>query len=389
MEQAIFREILDTVGLFFINPAFLITLISAILVGYFRVKKERSSYRIRMLPGLSEFSLLLKESWLYAIILSILISGIGLVVESSWLLALSLVMTVSILTLNFKLTSPIYMSLLAIGVVFLWQTVSEPIELFGLSIKAFDPLGTVLITITMITGLLVIVEGSLIRKYGHSNLTSYLIKTNRGLQAAVLKSKKLWLLPIVFVVPGDFLQEIFPYWPQITLGSTEFTFLIVPLIIGFSQVIRTRYPDELLPQMGRAIMVIGFVITAAGVAALWMPIVAWGGLLAGLVARIVLAIVTSIQERRKHYLLSPQSKGVVISGIVPDSPGEKMGLRVGEIIRTVNGKTVHTEKELYAAIQINAAHCRLQVIDRDGEVRLMQQVLYHHDHHRLGILVVR
>ena len=164
MEQAIFREILDTVGLFFINPAFLITLISAILVGYFRVKKERSSYRIRMLPGLTEFSLLLKESWLYAIILSILISGIGLVVESSWLLALSLVMTVSILTLNFKLTSPIYMSLLAIGVVFLWQTVSEPIELFGLSIKAFDPLGTVLITITMITGLLVIVEESLIRK---------------------------------------------------------------------------------------------------------------------------------------------------------------------------------------------------------------------------------
>ncbi len=58
-----------------------------------------------------------------------------------------------------------------------------------------------------------------------------------------------------------------------------------------------------------------------------------------------------------------------------------MGLVPGECIRAVNGLKVSNEKELYDAIQINAAHCRLQVIGRDGEVRLMQQVIFRHDHH--------
>ena len=36
-----------------------------------------------------------------------------------------------------------------------------------------------------------------------------------------------------------------------------------------------------------------------------------------------------------------------------------MGLVPGECIRAVNGLQVSNEKELYDAIQINAAHCRL------------------------------
>nr|WP_225942033.1 PDZ domain-containing protein [Sporosarcina limicola] len=103
----------------------------------------------------------------------------------------------------------------------------------------------------------------------------------------------------------------------------------------------------------------------------------------------MISILTSLQERKGGYVAAPSSTGVVIAGILPGSPGEKMGLLSGECIRTVNGIRVSNEKELYDAIQVNAAHCRLQVIGRDGEIRLMQQVIYRHDHHRLGLLIVR
>ena len=66
-----------------------------------------------------------------------------------------------------------------------------------------------------------------------------------------------------------------------------------------------------------------------------------------------------------------------------------MGLVIGECIRRVNGQTVSNERELYEEIQINAAHCRLEVVDHQREVRLRQHVIYRHDHHRLGLLVVR
>lgn len=237
--------------------------------------------------------------------------------------------------------------------------------------------------------MLLVAEGLLIYKYGDRDSSSHLIQTKRGLQAGVFKAKKLWLLPVLFLVPGEMIGTYLPYWPQFPVGESAFTFVPVPLVIGFSQIARANFPKDLFPQIGRAIAFIGVVVIAAGIAAIWMPVLGWAALLSGFAGRVIVSVVVSIQERRGGYVLAPQSKGVVIAGVIPNSPGEKMGLLAGERIQSVNGQAVHNEKELYDAIQVNAAHCRLQVVDRDGEVRLMQQVVYRHDHHRLGILVVQ
>jgi len=64
-----------------------------------------------------------------------------------------------------------------------------------------------------------------------------------------------------------------------------------------------------------------------------------------------------------------------------------MGLLAGECIRKVNGQTIYTENDLYAALQLNAAHCRLEVVDRNNEIRLTQHVIYSNDHYRIGLLL--
>ena len=66
-----------------------------------------------------------------------------------------------------------------------------------------------------------------------------------------------------------------------------------------------------------------------------------------------------------------------------------MGLQIGECIVKVNGQAVHTEDELYEALQINAAYCRLEVLDIDGEIRYTQQAVFMNDHYRIGILAAR
>ncbi len=361
----------------------------ALLVGYFRVKRERRSFRVRILPGVTELKRILAESWLHAVILSILISGIGLVVDIGWIILFCIISIVFILTLNFKMTSPIYYAAIAFGGLLLLQYVSPSFEYRGWQVENLNFLGSLAITIPIIAGLLLIAEGRLIDKHGGKHASTYLIRTKRGLKAGVFKAKKLWLIPTLFLVPGDMIGTYLPYWPQFTLGESAFTFIPVPIVIGFSQVIRSKFPSVLAKQIGRAVIVIGFAVTALGIAAIWMPILGWAALIAGTAARFGVSIAVSLRERNGQFVLSPLSKGLVIVGVLPDSPSEKMGLQPGEIIRSVNGQAVQNEKELYSAIQLNAAHCRLQVIDREGEVRLMQQVLYHHDHHRLGLLVVQ
>src|SRR5690606_19740091 len=108
----------------------------------------------------------------------------------------------------------------------------------------------------------------------------------------------------------------------------------------------------------------------------------------GAVSRLIVALYYAQKERSGNYAVTPQAQGVMIIDVLPGSPAQKMGLVRGEIIRKVNGTIVTNETELYEAIQLNAAHCRLEVIDHNLEVRLRQHVVFRHDHHRLGLLIV-
>lgn len=389
MSENVVVDLLKAVGLFFLNPVWLIALGVAVGLGYFRVKKERRSFLVRLHPGLTEMKRLLAESWIPALILSILISGVGLTVEVSWIVLFSAIALLSMVSFYYQAASPIYFASIAFFGLYVLQRFMPDFTFRGWTPGSVDLLGEMALTVAVIAGLFIIAEGYLIRRHTVDYASPFLTSTNRGLRAAAYKSKRLWLLPIVFLVPGDFLSAFTPYWPQLTLGETTFGFLPVPIIIGFSQVARASFPDVMFPKIGQAVTILGSIVVIIGISALWMPILGWVALLVGFIGRVAITIFFALRERNGGFAAAPKPTGVIIAGILPESPGEKLGLMPGECIRTVNGIQVTNEKELYDAIQVNAAHCRLQVIGRDGEVRLMQQVLYRHDHHRLGLLVVR
>lgn len=381
-------DVLYAAATFFLNPLFWLVLIVAVTIGYLRVKRERRDFNILKLPGLLEFKRLLADSWLHALVLSILLSGIGLVTDAGWLVLFSLFMAISVLSFYFQWGSPIYAATLAFVALFVWQEFGEPFTYRGWSLQEVDLFGDLAITIPVTVGLLLLTEGLLIRRSTVKYASPRLELSKRGLRAATFKAKRIWLLPVVLLVPGNMISEFTPYWPQFTLGAASFSFIPVPIFIGFSQIARKRFPDEVFPKLGMGVIWTGIVVAAIGVGALYEPILGWVALGVGVFVRAILTISVAIKERSGGYAVAPNSSGVVIAGVLPGSPGERLGLQPGECIRAVNGMQITNEKELYDAIQVNAAHCRLQVADRNGEVRLMQQVLYHHDHYQLGLLIV-
>ncbi|MBE1555040.1 PDZ domain-containing protein [Sporosarcina limicola] len=389
MSEKMIFDVLDVVVLFFLNPVLFAALLMAVIIGYFRVKRERRSFKVRLLPGFTELKRLLAESWPYALLLSVLISGVGLIANFGWLVLFSAATLVTLLSFYYKAASPIYFAAIAFFALYFLKEYVGEFTFRGWSLGQLDMFGELAVTIAVIAGLLLVVEGLLVSRHTVQYASPYLVNTNRGLRAASFKVKRLWLLPVVFLVPGDMISAYVPYWPQFTLGENAFSLIPLPVIIGFSQVARSTLPDFLFPKIGRAVTWLGIVVIIVGISAIWMPVLGWAALSMGVICRAMISILTSLQERKGGYVAAPSSTGVVIAGILPGSPGEKMGLLSGECIRTVNGIRVSNEKELYDAIQVNAAHCRLQVIGRDGEIRLMQQVIYRHDHHRLGLLIVR
>lgn len=376
-----YLEMLATaLGRFIINPIVYTTLLLAVLLGYRRVKRERSHFHIRIQHGATEVKSAIKESLGYALIVSFITVGAGLVVPTTFLLYVTFATFVLSLTFVVASLSPMYTVALALGSMALVNWQQWPTYLGDGVITG------ALVPIVLVTGLALIIEGTLIRKTYAHGLTPVLQKTKRGLHAIVYRLRKIWLLPIAIVVPSGPLQAVLPYWPQFTLGMSDFSIVLVPLVIGTAMTSRRRMPMDVFNGYGKAVVTLGVLLVASAVIVYYVPAMFYVVIGIGVVLRMALSIVFVWRERADSYAVAPSAKGIMIAAVLPDSPAERMGLQLGECIVKVNGQPVTNEDELYEALQINAAYCKLEVMDYRQEVRQTQQAIFAEDHYRIGIL---
>lgn len=387
MVSEILIEIVTAIGRFLLNPLLYIVIIFAIILGYRRVKQERKYFNRRIIWGWTELIGQWKDGWLYALIISIISIGAGLTVPKEFLIILTAVSIVALILFVMNAMSPILTMGIATLAIWGMSYYNWSFSWWKISVEAVHLESGAIVTITILAGLCVIAEGLLIRRMAMKVTTPCIEKTKRGMQAIVYRSKNVWVLPIFFVIPGDAISAIFPYWPQFTLGHNSFALVLFPLVIGFNKLTRKELPAYMYPKISRPVFLLGQLILIGGLAAYFEPVIGFITLAVGVIIRIIIAIYFAQQEKTDHYAVAPSTKGAIIAAVLPDSPAEKMGLLAGECIRKVNGVSIFTENELYEALQLNAAHCRLEVLDRNNELRLTQHVIYSNDHYRIGLLL--
>lgn len=384
MAEDILKEIAIAVGKFFINPLFYAALLAAILLGYRRVKRERRFFHRRILWGWSEFNGILKESLLHALFITMFSIIIGLVMPIELLQLLIVVTIIGLLSFYFHLLSPGVLLPISFLLFMLFSYFNWELSFYRLN--NYDTNG-VAVSVALIVGALLIAEGLLIRKYGAKFASPIVETSKRGKKAVAYFTKKVWILPILFLVPGNLFDDFFPYWPQFSLGHDQFSLILFPIVIGFQQKTRKTLPIFFYKQLGRAVTLLGEFILILGLIGYFVPFVAFITIIASIVLRLLISFLFRLREKRDVYVVSPKSNGVTIVAVLPDSPAKKMGLLPGEVIKRVNGVEVHNERELYEALQINAAHCKIEVLNYDNEIRLTQHVVYSHDHFRIGLLL--
>ena len=387
MDTEILLEVARAIGRFFTNPLFYIAVMIAIYLGYRRVKRERKFFHIRILWGWSETVSLFKEGLILSLCISVISLIFGLTLPDQFLMVVTTVTCLGLVVYFFHILSPIFIFTVSLGILMILNVFSLSFEFLNFTIMGVNVLEGAAVTVTIVAGLLLVAEGLLISKYGAKYASPIMEKSKRGLKAVAFLSKKIWILPIFFIIPGDALQAL-QWWPIFQIGSKEFSIICFPIIIGFQQLARHTLPIYLYPQLGKAVRILGEFVLIGGIVSYFEPIIGIIVLLLGTLARFVITFLYGKREQKDVYAVSAKSKGVMIAAILPNSPAHKMGLLVGELIRKVNGIEVHSERELYEALQINAAHCRLEVLNHHNEVRLKQHVVHNGDHFRIGILVV-
>ena len=382
-------ELLMAIGRLFLNPLLYVAAIFSIFLGYRRVKRERRYFNIRILNGWSEFRSFLAVPIAMSLIISLFSLAIGLTVPMSFLIMLTLVSIVAVISYVYHFLSPVVLFAVSFYLLVGLQFLNQSFHFFNYELHGLKLLDDSIITITLLAGILLMVEARIVRNTGAKFASPLLEKTKRGLKVVPYLSKNMKLVPLFFVVPGDAVSAYLPWWPHFNLGAEQFSIVLFPLVIGYQQITRRSLPQYFYPKYGRSLMLLAQLVVIGGLVSYFYPIVGVIVLAFAAICRLMMSLVYKMRERTDAYAVAPSASGVMIAAVLPNSPAEKMGLVAGEVIRKVNGMEVYTERELYEALQVNAAHCRLEVLDHQQEVRLTQHAVHSDDHYRIGLLLTR
>lgn len=380
-------ELLWGTAKFFLNPVFYFLLFFVAFLGVSRVKLERRNFHIRTENAYFELKQLLPVGIVIGIGISIITIGVGLVIP------LAAVVFTAILTILFGLTtkirflSPAYTVGLAFLVLLLVKWQDLPLPFLNESLDKLE--GFIFPSLAVLTALLLIGEGILISKNGKKGSSPQIIRSKRGLPVGIHEVKRLWMIPVFLIIPGSALTAPFDWWPVFSIGGETYSILLVPFAVGFHQRIQGMLPMEAVQTAGKRVLGLGIFLTLFAVGSYWLPVLAVVVVALAILGREFLTWRQRLFEKNLPFYFSQRNSGVMILGIIPQSPASKMALQVGEMITKVNNIPVIDERSFYEALQINPAQCRLEVLDVNGEIRFVQRALFEGDHYQLGILFVQ
>ncbi|WP_205685162.1 PDZ domain-containing protein [Peribacillus acanthi] len=375
-------------GKLFLHPLFYYSFVLSLVFGYIRVKRERSEFHVRAQNGYFELKQLFASTWLIGLIISVVTVVLGISIPYAAVLVVGVFTMLVSLTLRLRLLSPGY----TLGVTFfiLFFLFEKDVQLPGF-VQAFSDLETnIYPSLPLLMGLLLLAEGFLIKRNAYKATSPKLITSKRGLPVGAHVSRRVWMIPFFVFIPGGELPSPFAWWPVFDLpGDGSITPVLLPFLIGFSQTVKGMLPKESISLNGSRVLVLGFVVTVISVIGFWYPMISIVAAAIGLLGRESVTFFQRLFEEKLPFYFSQRSRGVMILGIIPDSPAEKMGLEIGEIVTKVNGTVVYNQTQFYEALSPNRAHCKLEVLDSQDQIRFVQRALYEGEHHELGILFVQ
>ncbi|MBC6138528.1 serine protease [Listeria innocua] len=386
----VFSEILNGIGRLLLQPALYVGIILVIIAGFNRLKWERKSFSISIYSPWLELKNFFGVSLLFGLVLSIVTTLIGFSVTIEWIAIFNAVACFLLIVGMFRLSSTAF----TIGITSL---IFYFCYYFDVNLSPFTNLAftydaifidNFMISMTFLLAILLFVEAFLIQYTSAKNPSPSLRKSKRGKLVGSFQLRKLWFVPLVVFIPGDVFTKIFEWWPVFTIGSESYSLIILPLFIGFQQRVQAQLPEEASKKIAVQVTTLATIIAVAGLIGIVMPVLTLFAFMFAVIGRFWISYRHYRSEQLLPKKFGPQPDGLVVLGARESTPSTRLNLKAGEKITEVNGQKVHNREELYEALNLNRAFCKLKVIDNAGEPRFEQTALYENESFELGLLLV-
>ncbi|MDT0001585.1 S1C family serine protease [Listeria cossartiae subsp. cayugensis] len=386
----VFVEILNGIGRLLLQPALYVGILLVIMAGFNRVKWERKSFSISIYSPWLELKNFFGLSLLFGLAISVVTALIGFGVMIEWVAIFNAVACFLLIAGMFRLSSTAFTIGITSLIFYFCYYFDIDLAPFKNAALTYDALyiDNFMVSMTFLLAILLFIEAFLIQYTSAKNPSPSLRKSKRGKLVGSYQLRKLWFVPIVMFIPGDVFTKIFEWWPVFAIGSHSYSLIILPLFIGFQQQVQGQFPEEASRKTAIQVTTLATIIAVAGLVGIVMPVLTLFAFMFAVIGRFWISYSQYRAEKLLPKKFGPQPDGLVILGARAATPSARLNLKAGEKITEVNGQPVHTREELYEALNLNRAFCKLKVIDNDGEPRFEQTALYQNESFELGLLLV-
>lgn len=244
-------------------------------------------------------------------------------------------------------------------------------------------------SLLVLVGFLHLMEALFIRYGGFQSAVPLFFEGKRGKIVGGYQMYGFWPVPLFLLVPIQTHESMLQSSPIAggDLWSAGWTLLALPAMIGFAEFTLTRLPREKAVRSSNSLLLYGIaVLLSALISDFWPP--------ATIVASIAAILLHELQagfSRREEQQSTPlfihEERGLKVLAVIPGGPAEEIGILAGEIIHKANGIKVSTKEQLYKALQVNPAFCRLEIINHENQSKFVSRAIYAGDPHQLGIVL--
>lgn len=382
MVESWLLELLKGIGKVFLNPLLYWSFLMILIVSYRRIQRERGHFGFKIFNAFSEWKNTWMTSILAGLIISLLTLGLGMVFSYETILVLSIV--VIILSISFSLT--LLSASYTIGITYLIILLSPLLLQFQtfLDVQLFSKIDFT--SLVILLSIFLFIEAILLKNIKREDTFPELSLSDRGIWIGQHHLKKISMIPFFVLIPSGMITPFAPFWPYFSIGDESYSILLVPFIIGFDYLVRGSLPQNAARRISKSVSILGLIVLLLAIGSIYISWLSLIAVLIAIVGREFINYKHRINDKGSLPYFNPVAAGLKVLAVIPGTPGDRLGILVGETILKVNGQEINSVEEFYIALQESGAYFKIDVLNDEEEVRFVQSALYEGDHHELGLI---
>lgn len=375
------------------QPFFYVSLLLLGLIYTFLTRMERAMFATRLQPWLKPFLQSVIGGVLAALAVSLVsaLLGFTFTVETVWWLwGVSLLLAL----IRLRLVNIAY-SAAIVSLLHLIAKLADPLPLqYDMLIIYQSLLNLQPLNILVVASLLLLAQAALIRWQGKHFVSPIYMSGKRGKLIGGYVLHGYWTAPILLFMPVAAetkgavtfaAQAVQPFF--FTGGEGAWLLLACPLMLGLTGMTQSSSPEQFVKRTAKQWLLYAVLLLAIAIASWWVEPLIWVAAIGMLLSFELIHWLNRRNESKQPPRYGPLDKGLRVLAIVEHSPAVHMGIQAGDTVLKANGQAVNSLSELYEAMSINPAFCKLELLNTEGEIKFAQRARFADEHHQLGIIM--